>query len=54
MRRSSRHLYNLWSEDDLEACREFANGLERPDPWSGDYHERLAEWKEYSKYRTKK
>ena len=41
-------------EDDLKACREFANSLERPDPWSGDYHERLAEWKEYSKYRTKK
>ena len=41
-------------KDDLRACREYANSLERPDPWSGDYEEKKAAWREYSKYRTKR
>ena len=46
--------WNLGWEDNLKECRKFANGLKRPDPSLNDYEERLADWKEYSKYRTKK
>ena len=46
--------WNLGWEDNLKECREYANRLKRPDPSLNDYEERLADWKEYSKYRTKK
>ena len=41
-------------EDDLRACRKYANSLKRPDPSLTDYYDRLADWKEYSKYRAEK
>ena len=40
-------------EDDLRSCRKYANSLKRPDPSLPDFYDRLADWNEYSKYRTK-
>ena len=40
--------------EQLKACRDYANNLKRPNPDSPNYHEQLDEWNEYGKYRTKR